>query len=61
MADRTSRTSPGAGPSALFGHRIVITRAVEQSSDLVTKLERRGAIPISLPLVGAARRPWSIC
>jgi uroporphyrinogen-III synthase len=37
--------------SALFGHRIVITRAVEQSSDLVTKLERRGAIPISLPLV----------
>ena len=49
MADRTSRTN--AGPSALFGHRIVITRAVEQSSDLVTKLERRGAIPISLPLV----------
>jgi len=37
--------------SALFAHRIVITRAVEQSSDLVTKLECRGAIPISLPLV----------
>lgn len=49
MADSVSRTSAGA--SALFGHRIVITRAVEQSSDLVTKLERRGAIPISLPLV----------
>ncbi len=49
MADRTSRTSAGA--SALFGRRVVITRAVEQSSDLVTKLERRGAIPISLPLV----------
>jgi uroporphyrinogen-III synthase len=37
--------------SSLFAHRIVITRAVEQSSDLVTKLERSGAIPISLPLV----------
>lgn len=49
MADPSPRTSAGA--SALFGHRIVITRAVEQSSDLVTKLERRGAIPISLPLV----------
>ena len=49
MADRSTRTS--AGTSAVFGRRIVITRAVEQSSDLVTKLERRGAIPISLPLV----------
>ena len=49
MADRSPRTSAAA--STLFGHRIVITRAVEQSSDLVTKLERRGAIPISLPLV----------
>jgi len=49
VADRTTRTSAGA--SALFGRRIVVTRAVEQSSDLVTKLERRGAIPISLPLV----------
>ena len=49
MADPTARASASA--SALFGHRIVITRAVEQSSDLVTKLERRGAIPISLPLV----------
>jgi uroporphyrinogen-III synthase len=47
VADRNSHT----GASALFGHRIVITRAIEQSSDLVTKLERRGAIPISLPLV----------
>lgn len=49
MADRSQHTSAAA--SALFGHRIVITRAVEQSPDLVTKLERRGAIPISLPLV----------
>jgi uroporphyrinogen-III synthase len=49
VADPTARASASA--SALFGHRIVITRAVEQSSDLVTKLERRGAIPISLPLV----------
>jgi uroporphyrinogen-III synthase len=51
VADSVSRTSAGASASALFGHRIVITRAVEQTSDLVTKLERRGAIPISLPLV----------
>jgi uroporphyrinogen III methyltransferase / synthase len=50
VADRSSR-SADAGASPLFGRRIVITRAVEQSSDLVTKLERRGAIPISLPLV----------
>jgi uroporphyrinogen-III synthase len=49
VADRSQHTSAAA--SALFGHRIVITRAVEQSPDLVTKLERRGAIPISLPLV----------
>jgi uroporphyrinogen-III synthase len=49
VADRNPRI--GAGESNLFGHRIVITRAVEQSSDLVTKLERSGAIPISLPLV----------
>jgi uroporphyrinogen-III synthase len=53
VADSVSRKSGGASASAsvLFGRRIVITRAVEQSSDLVTKLERRGAIPISLPLV----------
>jgi uroporphyrinogen-III synthase len=49
VADSVSRTNKGA--SALFGSRVVITRAVEQTSDLVTKLERRGAIPISLPLV----------
>jgi uroporphyrinogen-III synthase len=49
VADPSPRTSAGA--SALFGHRRVIRRAVEPSSDLVTKLERRGAIPISLPLV----------
>jgi uroporphyrinogen-III synthase len=47
VADSVSRNRA----SALFGHRIVITRAAEQSSDLVTKLEHRGAIPISLPLV----------
>jgi uroporphyrinogen-III synthase len=51
VADRNPRVGTRAGSSALFGHRIVITRAVEQTSDLVTKLERRGAIPISLPLV----------
>jgi uroporphyrinogen III methyltransferase / synthase len=51
VADRIARANEGAGSSAVFGRRIVITRAVEQSSDLVTKLERRGAIPISLPLV----------
>jgi hypothetical protein len=51
VVDRNPRTSAGAGASVLFARRIVITRAVEQSSDLVTKLERRGAIPISLPLV----------
>jgi uroporphyrinogen-III synthase len=51
VADRIARANEAASASALFGRRIVITRAVEQSSDLVTKLERRGAIPISLPLV----------
>jgi uroporphyrinogen-III synthase len=51
VADRNTRANEVAGSSALFGLRIVITRAVEQSSDLVAKLERRGAIPISLPLV----------
>jgi uroporphyrinogen-III synthase len=51
VADSAVPRAPQNAASALFAHRIVITRAVEQSSDLVTKLERRGAIPISLPLV----------
>jgi uroporphyrinogen III methyltransferase / synthase len=37
--------------SSLSGKRIVITRAVAQSSDLFAKLLRHGAIPTSLPLV----------
>jgi uroporphyrinogen III methyltransferase / synthase len=48
VADRAALRNSA---SPLFGRRIVITRAVEQSSDLVATLERRGAIPISLPLV----------
>jgi uroporphyrinogen-III synthase len=48
VADPTSK-KPNV--SALAENRIVITRAVEQSFELVTKLERLGAIPISLPLV----------
>ncbi len=51
MADPAASRPSHDAASALFARRIVITRAVEQSSDLVTKLERRGAIPISLPLV----------
>jgi uroporphyrinogen-III synthase len=43
--------APRNAASALVGLRIVITRAVEQSSELFAKLERHGAIPISLPLV----------
>jgi uroporphyrinogen-III synthase len=37
--------------SSLAGKRIVITRAVAQSSDLFAKLLQHGAIPTSLPLV----------
>jgi uroporphyrinogen-III synthase len=37
--------------SSLAGKRIVITRAVAQSSELFENLLERGAIPISLPLV----------
>ena len=51
MADPAAPRPQRSDASALFGHRIVITRAIEQSSDLVAKLESRGAIPISLPLV----------
>ena len=51
MADPAAPRPPRNAGSALFGIRIVITRSVEQGSDLVTKLECGGAIPISLPLV----------
>ena len=37
--------------SPLAGKRIVVTRAVLQSSELFAKLSKRGAIAISLPLV----------
>jgi uroporphyrinogen-III synthase len=40
--------------SSLAGKRIVITRAVQQSSELCAALRNRGAIPISLPLVSFA-------
>jgi uroporphyrinogen-III synthase len=39
------------GASSLASKRIVITRAVAQSSELFAKLLQRGAIPTSLPLV----------
>lgn len=45
---------PAASPqaaSSLAGKRIVITRAVAQSSDLFAELLQHGAIPTSLPLV----------
>jgi uroporphyrinogen-III synthase len=40
--------------SPLAGKRVVITRALSQSSELFEKLANRGAIPISLPLVSFA-------
>jgi uroporphyrinogen-III synthase len=40
--------------SPLAGKRIVITRAVHQSSELCTALRSRGATPVSLPLVSFA-------
>jgi len=36
---------------ALRGKRIVVTRAVEQSSELVRVLEEKGAVPILLPMI----------
>jgi uroporphyrinogen-III synthase len=46
VADQT--TSP------LAGKRVLITRAIEQTSDLLECLTARGAVPISLPLVSFA-------
>ncbi len=43
-----------AAASPLAGKRVVITRAASQSSELFEKLTKRGAIPISLPLVSFA-------
>jgi uroporphyrinogen-III synthase len=43
-----------AAASPLTGKRVVITRAAPQSSELVERLTKRGAIPISLPLVSFA-------
>jgi uroporphyrinogen III methyltransferase / synthase len=40
-----------AATSLLAGKRVVITRAASQSSELFERLTKRGAIPISLPLV----------
>jgi uroporphyrinogen III methyltransferase/synthase len=45
--------------SPLAGKRIVVTRALEQSSALFKKLSTSGAIPISLPLVSFAPPPDS--
>ncbi len=50
MADPTASSAPSS-LSSLAGKRIVITRAVAQSSELFEKLLERRAIPISLPLV----------
>jgi len=35
----------------LRGKRVVVTRAVEQSSELVRALEKNGAVPVVLPMV----------
>ncbi len=43
-----------AAASPLSGKRVVITRAVQQSSELFEKLRARGAVPVSLPLVSFA-------
>ena len=43
-----------AAKSPLAGKRVVVTRAIEQSSDLNERLVAHGAIPISLPLVSFA-------
>src|ERR1700704_2142995 len=48
MADPAAPASP---LSSLAGKRIVITRAVAQSSELFEKLLEHRASPISLPLV----------
>ena len=43
-----------ASKSPLAGKRVVVTRAIEQTSDLSARLRAHGAIPISLPLVSFA-------
>jgi len=48
VADPSASSTPA---SPLAGKRIVITRAVAQSSELFQKLSQRGAFPASLPLV----------
>jgi uroporphyrinogen III methyltransferase / synthase len=50
VADPAASASSSAA-SPLNGKRVVVTRAVAQSSELFEKLEQRGAIPTSLPLV----------
>ncbi|HXR33210.1 MAG TPA: uroporphyrinogen-III synthase [Verrucomicrobiae bacterium] len=40
--------------NALFGKRIVITRAAEQSQSLLAALRERGALPILLPMIAFA-------
>jgi uroporphyrinogen-III synthase len=43
-----------ASKSPLAGKRVVVTRAIEQTSDLNARLTAHDAIPISLPLVSFA-------
>jgi uroporphyrinogen-III synthase len=56
VADAAASSKPASplGSSSLLGKRIVITRAVAQSSELCEELSQRGAIPESLPLVSFA-------
>jgi uroporphyrinogen III methyltransferase / synthase len=53
VADRyaSPKTDSPLAASSLAGKRIVITRAVAQSSELLQQLSQHGAIPTSLPLV----------
>lgn len=50
MADPAASASPSA-TSSLVGKRIVVTRAVAQTSELFEKLQQRGAVPTSMPLI----------
>ena len=45
---------PNAASPSLAGKRVVVTRAMQQSSDLFARLSAAGAIPVSLPLVSFA-------
>ncbi len=53
MADPAAspKSASSLNASSLAGKRVVITRAVAQSSELFEKLLQRGAVPTSLPLV----------